>query len=332
MSSEQCDACGSKNIETILGNLVHDYTENGKQSAWSYSFLKCNACGMGFISPKPSWKRLQTFYSADYGCYNPASGESKSESKSLKYTIAKLRFASTFKKGIRPKIATALGRVAELLSGRVVSYSLGIPLQLPKDARILELGYGNGNWLLSMGQLGYKNLHGYDIDANIENKSRLESAGVLVHNGDFLNSAYPDNHFDCVRLEHVFEHLLEPKAIFKELYRIMKPGGVLVMSFPGINAFSFSLSPQQCALRDSPRHLYLHTPVSASNILSAARFKMEGVRQYGIVLLLELTINNMLKENNLPPVIHGFALFAPFYNILNLMARRGEFITVLASK
>ena len=58
-----------------------------------------------------------------------------------------------------------------------------MPVNLPRTARILDLGYGGGAWLLTMAGLGYRDLHGYDIDANSENAARLsraESASVAV--------------------------------------------------------------------------------------------------------------------------------------------------------
>ena len=102
-----------------------------------------------------------------------------------------------------------MGKMAEWLSGKTVSCSLGIPLQLAKNAHILEVGYGSGNWLLTMAQLGYTNLHGYDLETNSENKNRLIDTGIDVSSGDFISNDYPENHYDCIRLEHVFEHLLD---------------------------------------------------------------------------------------------------------------------------
>ena len=183
-----------------------------------------------------------------------------------------------------------------------------------------------------MKQLGYTNLQGYDIDANIENKNKLEGVGVKILSGEFLNMAPPDDFFDLIRLEHVFEHLLEPDIILKELYRILKPGGYLVMSFPSINAISFSLCPKYSALRESPRHLYLHTTMSARNIIARAGFKIINIRIYGVVRQLESVINNILKANRIPLTIRGLLLTSPFYNLVNTILKKGEFITVLATK
>jgi SAM-dependent methyltransferase len=332
MVSAQCESCGANNTRIVVDRLVHEYSVDGGRAAWNYALLRCNACGMGFISPKPSDDVLQTFYRSDYWCYDADATRPEDESTSLKFKIAQLRFASASGKGLGLAVATAFGSIIEWLSGRVVTYSLGMPLQLPKDARIFEVGYGSGNWLLSMKRLGYDSLHGYDIDANAENRSRLESAGIVVRSGNLLENDYADGYFDCIRLEHVFEHLLEPKAVLAELHRVLSPSGILVMTFPCISALSFSMSPRHCAHRDSPRHLYLHTPASARNILAGAGFTMLKMRLYAVSTCLGVTVNNMLKDRRIPLVIKGWSLAAPFYRMLGAITRQGEAISVMAVK
>ena len=316
----------------VIINQVHNYKNiHGNSATWRYTLRQCTTCGLGFISPKPTFEVLQTFYDLDYGCYAVTMNLGR-EANSLKYKLAKLRYASIFRSNLRNGTAATLGSVAEWLTGKVLSYTIGLPLNLACDARILEVGYGSGSWLLIMEKLGYSNLHGYDIDANSENRNRLTANGIKVQCGDLLQVAYPDDYFDCIRLEHSFEHLLNPGSILNELYRILKPGGHLVMNFPSINASSFNLSPLHYAHRDSPRHLYLHTRLSASNMLRAANFTVRGIREYGVALVLGATINNSLKARGFAVGLKGFSVFSPIYHLIEFFARRGEAITLWASK
>ena len=144
MKNLPCESCGAIGYKNVLDNQIHDYQLNGKAATWHYSLRQCTNCGMGFISPKPSFEILQTFYSSNYGSYTAATNLEK-EATSLKYKLAKFRYASTFGSSINNRAATALGMMSEWLTGKVVSYTLGIPLNLPNDANILELGYGSGS-------------------------------------------------------------------------------------------------------------------------------------------------------------------------------------------
>ena len=157
-------------------------------------------------------------------------------------------------------------------------------------------------------------------------------AGVEITEGDFLQNTYPHNYFECIRLEHVFEHLHEPSAVLEKLYGMLKPGGVLVMNFPGIQGFGFVISPRHCELRDSPRHLFLHSEKSVRNMVVSAGFKPRICKQYAVAQQFGATLNNILKQENkkIPSVV--FSVFSPIYRLFGKLVARGEFITVLAEK
>ncbi|HXJ43656.1 MAG TPA: class I SAM-dependent methyltransferase [Bryobacteraceae bacterium] len=206
-------------------------------------------------------------------------------------------------------------------------------MQFPTTATFLELGYGSGSWLLSMSQRGYTHLWGYDIEANAEGKQRLEDRGVTVSSGLFLENDYPQEYFDCIRLEHVFEHLAAPQAVLEKCHRLLKPGGALVLSLPSKGSWSFALEPRYCASLDVPRHLFHHTEASVALMLDRAGFSGVVAKSYPVIMVLGASINNQLGDKNLPKVpVMFFQLLGPIYRAFAYIAGRGEFMTVLAYK
>lgn len=47
---------------------------------------------------------------------------------------------------------------------------------------------------------------------------------------------YPDNYFDIVNMVEVIEHLPDPKQTVQEIYRIMKPTGILIIKTSNIES------------------------------------------------------------------------------------------------
>ncbi len=324
-----CEACGGRELTVILDDRSHEYDMDGHRSVWRYRLIECTNCGLGFVDPKPEWQVLQTLYDESYGPYVPAEGEAKS----VKYWIAKQRYAFTGSGSLAAAVSAGLGMVCEWLTGRTASFTLCIPLQLPKDAHIFELGYGSGSWLLGMSSLEYTNLHGYDIDSNSMNQSRLLAAGISLSGGVFLENDYPESVFDCICLEHVFEHLLLPVEVLAKCRKMLKPGGCLLINTPCKASWSVQLSLRHFAHLEIPRHLFHHTPKSAELILKMAGLSVLKIKPYGVAAVFGATLNGLLRERGritVPSFL--FPILSPPYALFSSMTNRGDAMTILAQR
>ena len=54
----------------------------------------------------------------------------------------------------------------------------------------------------------------------------------VVHDLNITPYPFTDNYFDLVEASHVLEHLDKPFRIMKEIHRILKPGGKLLVKVP----------------------------------------------------------------------------------------------------
>lgn len=103
--------------------------------------------------------------------------------------------------------------------------------QQVEDNKILDLGAGNG--LISQFFLdkGYE-VYGLEwTKAGVENLNKI---GVQAVQTDIENPPYqfPNDFFDEVFWGDNIEHLFFPEIVAKEIYRILKPQGRLVVSTP----------------------------------------------------------------------------------------------------
>lgn len=106
---------------------------------------------------------------------------------------------------------------------------------LPDDSKILEVGCGLGFF----GEIMVEKFeyHAIDIseDAIHFAKEELGLSNVAVGNAYKLE--YPDHHFDALVAFDVVEHLDTPTKFSNEANRVLKPGGIAIISTP--NPLSF---------------------------------------------------------------------------------------------
>jgi len=79
-------------------------------------------------------------------------------------------------------------------------------------------------------------LVGFEYDSSglkfADKKLKEKEVPVTLKQGTVLNMPYTSNSFDVVLSADVIEHLVDYELAFKEMYRVLKPSGLLLMSTP----------------------------------------------------------------------------------------------------
>lgn len=95
---------------------------------------------------------------------------------------------------------------------------------LTHDSTLLDAGCGRGAPVLK-GFVGRASrLIGVELVEFTENGA----SGVEYINADLSNIPLPDASVDLIMSRSVFEHLVDPEAVYRELARLLKPGGRIV--------------------------------------------------------------------------------------------------------
>jgi ubiquinone/menaquinone biosynthesis C-methylase UbiE len=113
-------------------------------------------------------------------------------------------------------------------------------LQLENTRTVLDLGCGVGHWgqLLALVLNEEFNLIGVDKEEkSIENArarclQRNLNERFQYQVGDVNSLPFGDNHFDLVTCQTLLIHLQNPKLALKEMLRVVKPSGTILLAEP----------------------------------------------------------------------------------------------------
>jgi SAM-dependent methyltransferase len=101
-------------------------------------------------------------------------------------------------------------------------------------SRALEIGPGSGVYLPLMAKL-FSEVVATDIEAAFLKHSeflRQAHSNLTLEIDDITNSKLPAHSFDLILCTEVVEHITESSAAIAGMRRLLKPGGVLILSTP----------------------------------------------------------------------------------------------------
>lgn len=203
-NSEPCMACGS----TVGKNgSSYELSDRRKGLTGKWRLITCQFCSVISMDPMPTNVQLGEYYKDYIGA------------RCIDFRL---------KSGSRHPW---LRKLFHLLSGDVDPRDF---IHAPNGARILDYGCGNVGYLLDFGRRGF-NISGAEISSNVVAQCRDNKIDVRQVT-NLSKIPFADEEFDIVYLMQVFEHLRDPNLFMKELYRVLKPGGLLYLSVPNIDS------------------------------------------------------------------------------------------------
>lgn len=106
------------------------------------------------------------------------------------------------------------------------------------ESVILDMPCGRGFYLNMIRFVSKAKLIGADLDAEVIHKANANIGhlnDVTLLRANIYQLPFPDSIFDAVILSEVLEHIDDDVAGLKEAYRVLKPGGVAVITVPNAN-------------------------------------------------------------------------------------------------
>jgi len=263
-----CRICSSSRLR----ERPFGYSFNGKWlQAW-----ECLECSIIFIDPQPTAEELRELYSHEYFEGNHRCGHAGS------YFDA--RSLATLEHNTRIAQIKALAR----------------------SGRFLEIGCAGGVLLHKAQQEGYE-VRGVEFSEEMAAFAR-QKYGLDVFAGELKDARFPSTTFDVVFMGDVLEHVADPIALMKEIHRITKPYGHLIIAIPSqtntlFSRVGFTVYPflgKKATVNLPPYHLFEYRSGSLRELTKRCRFDMTKLTQTimapGEIALRGSTLQNAGKK------------------------------------
>ena len=127
-----------------------------------------------------------------------------------------------------------------------------------KSKKILDVGCGKA-WVAEL--CCPKNIEVVSMDIALTNVVKaLEKYPFDNHSAvvaDVFTLPFNENSFDCIIASEIIEHVVYPDIFIKNLMRILKPGGVIIVTTPYKEKLQYSLCIH--CNKSTPQHAHIHS-------------------------------------------------------------------------
>lgn len=203
--------------------------------------VQCRYDGLVMVNPQPSKKEISSLYGPKYF---------KSFDPYLKNRQAHLRY---FNKKLDQ-----------------------IEARKKKKGQILDIGCAVGFFLLEAKKRGWQPV---GIDVSDFALEYCRKQGLKVKKGTIEETKLPNKSFEAVASLQTIEHETDPLQHLKEIHRILKPGGLAVITTPDHNSWTRKLMDSNWFGYRHQEHLFFLTRKTLKIMLEKTGFKKIEIRR-----------------------------------------------------
>ncbi len=170
-----------------------------------WQLVKCPKDGLIYVDPQPTNEDLAEFYNSGKYFHSDDHGVG-------------------YKDYIREKFFINLGY--NRILRKILKCLSGANIQSEKPRKLLDVGAAYGFFVEMASVCGFEAM-GNDISREAVDHARARNINVVL--GKTKELGFADGSFDVVTVLGIIEHWRDPKEEIKEIYRILKDGGLLVV-------------------------------------------------------------------------------------------------------
>jgi ubiquinone/menaquinone biosynthesis C-methylase UbiE len=200
---------------------------------------------------------------------------------------------------------------------------------------MLDIGCGNGWFIFHMKNKGWE-VHG--VEPGLKAVETGRQMGLDI-NRNLLSTKFDADSFDYIRLNHSFEHIVNPDEILQEINRILKPSGKLFIGVPNINSLNAKIFREYWYYLGAPQHVYNYSDKTLPLLLQKYGFKIEKIFYNSWFIGMLGSFQIFLNRKSGKTSEQGFSInFKPFQSMAGMISKltnlfhAGDCIEIIAEK
>ena len=271
-SGLSCPACTNPERKILLRGLIDNvfFVAPGE-----WTLYRCTQCSSAYLDPRPTFESIGRAYTNYYthDAVAPSTAVPFEKLGILRRLRRKLSNGYlNHRYGTKRQPSSKAGAIlAKIFPGlrRGLDFEFRFLPKPNKGDHLLDIGCGNGRLIVGLLEAGWQ-ISGVELDPIAAKVAR--SIGIDVTQGTIESLKEESDKYDAITLSHVIEHVHDPRKLLQDVYRLLKPNGVVYIETPNIDSHWAKLFRENWRGLESPRHLILFTPRSLIDLLLTTGF------------------------------------------------------------
>ncbi len=277
-----CPLCSSNLNKVIASGKDYEY----KTITETFHFKECINCGHLYLSPRPKISTASILYPPNY------------------YTSS-----TKGNYGWRNKLLFWLQKI--ILTRRIKP----ILKILPKNATVLEIGFGDGSLLKAIRNFRSDlTLLGVDLKVPPDIKTKLEKEEIITYECAFEKFNKLSSGVDLIIMTQLIEHFWDLSSCVKKIAEILNPNGHVILTTPNGNGYDRQLFKSGAwGGYYWPRHFNIFTPKSIEKLFDSSNLRVKTIKQLVCPVQWGFSLKYLFDRKNINWGANLINPFNPFF-------------------
>ncbi len=237
-----------------------------------FTAVQCRSCGLVYLNPRPTVAEFERIYPPNYHAFD--------------FSEAEFGFVHKVRSRLEAK------RLLEFCK------------DLPTDAKILDVGCGDGFHLKLLRDFGKKTWDLQGLDASEKAVEAAKKSGINVHFGTAEENNLSENFYDLAFLIQTVEHVEKPDAVLSSVCKLLKPHGKLIIVTDNTDSLDFRFFKKSYwGGYHFPRHWNLFNRKSLTKLAEKTGFEIAELTTQVSPVNWVYSIHNALVDKRAPQIL-----------------------------